>query len=277
MKLIDEKSRMPFTRSIVFACFLITVTAGCSNFEHSLPWAQSAFHKELQGSWQSVEGAEDPFKMDVVLNEDGSLSVDISVDVSVESSSPNSSLPFAEKTRKVFFKGDVLTSNEVDVLQIDMSSYKESDAENEETRDTSQDGFRFVNVVSVGDLMVFRQLDIEQFAQYAEEELVREGTTLTTSEFADCIDDSIRENVFLVILKEFLKERPSSLLSEEEIVELEQELKAFEIKEVEPYKELQEMRECVAYKLPGDELGKLFSSDADASFSGESIQMMKVE
>ena len=268
---------MRLTRPIVFMCFLIAVTAGCSNFEHSLPWSQSPLHEELQGSWQSIKGAEDPLKMDIFLNKEGSLSVDISVDGSVESGNSDSSLPFAEKTRKVVFSGDVVVANGVDVLQIDMKSYEETDGAEKKTGNASKKGFQFLQVLSEGDSMLFRRLDIEQFARYAEEELLKQGTTLTASKFADCIEREISSGLVLGALYDLLQERPTDLLTEDEIKELEQGLEEFKTREVEPYKELQQMRECIAHKLPGDMLGRLFISNPDLSFSGEIIRLVKVK
>ena len=253
---------MQVTRLIVCVIAAIVTTAGCSNFDHPLPWDHSPLHEKLLGSWQSMDDAVTPMKVHVATEE------------AIKS---DSSFPFSTSTRHVSFNGVALASNDVDVLQIDMKSYEERDSKDEKTRDSSREGYRFVHVVPADDSMVFHLLDIKSFARYVEAELSIVGTSVPASKFADCIDEEIRILIFARLLNDLLNERSSNLLTEDEHSELEQALLDDEKREVDPYEEMQNMRECVAHRLSGDVLGRMFSSAPDASFSGETIQLMKVK
>ena len=271
------KPQVPLTQSVVFVLSTIAATAGCTNFEHPLPWSHSPLHEQMPGSWHAVEDSEPPMPVEVVKNESGSLYVEMMNSTTDDSVDSDSSQPSDSSIQYVSFQGDVLALNNVHVLQIDMSTYKEHKSEEEESDSTDHKGYRFLLVDSEEESMTFQQLDIEQFARYAEAHFLNERTTFTASEFASCVDTKIGTEITSIWVAELLKERPTNWLTEDERSELEQVLKEFETREVNPYWELQQMRECIANKLPGDALGTLFSSDPEASFRGETIRLMKAE
>lgn len=277
MRQVIEFLDAPLTRSITFVFLTIVATTGCTNFEHPLPWAHSSFHDELPGSWYEVEGSAVPIKMDVSLLENGMLSFKLEVDPNPESSSSDVSPARSSQTQFVYFNAEVLASNDVHVLQIDMDSYEERDSEDAKPKSNYHDGYWYVRVLPGNDSVAFRQIEIHQFARYAEAQLFDEGTSLTSREFADCVDEKIKLEVFSMLLNELLSERPINLLSEEERIEMEKALQEYENREVKPYRELQWMRECIAYKLPGEVLASLFEQNPDDSFGGELIQMSRNE
>ena len=269
--------RTQLTRSIVCAFTTIAITVGCSNFEHTLPWDRSPLHEKPLGSWQTKDDAVTPMNMHVMSDDSGALSIEIDIDAAEEVIKTDPSFPFSTRTRHVSFNGVVLASNDVDVLQIDMKSYEERDGEHEKTRDSSGEGYRFVRVVPADDSMLFQLLDIKSFSRYAESELSTAGTSLPATKFADCVDEKISILIFTRLLKPLLIERSSDLLTEDELSELERALIDDEKREVNPYLEMQQMRECVAYKLPGELLAMLFSADPNASFNDSTIQISKME
>lgn len=268
---------MRLTGSIVCVFATIAATVGCSNFEHPLPWEHSPIHDELVGSWHAVDDSEPPLPIEVIKHESGALSVEMTVSTAEDSVDSDSSQPSDSSIQYVSFQSDVLALNNVHVLQIDMSTYKEHKREEAESGSTDHTGYRFLLVGSKGELMTFQQIDIERFARYVEAQFLSERTTLVASEFANCVDTKISLEIASFWVAELLKERPTSWLSEDERSELAQVLKESETREVNPYWELQQMRECIAFKLSGDVLGRLFSSAPDASFSGETIQLVKVK
>lgn len=274
---MNMELRIPFAKSIVFVVYTIAVTSGCTNFEHPLPWSHSPIHEELPGSWYAVDESEPPLPIEITMSESGSLLVDMAFIDTDESRESDSSESSGSKVHRVSFQGDVLAFNDVHVLQIDMRTYKEHAREDKEQDTSDRDGYRFLRVVSEKDSTVFQQIDIDLFARYAAEELVVEGTTLTDSEFASCVNQRIRSGIAISVIADLLKERPTNWLSADELRELEKELKEFENHTVDPYHQLQQMRECIVYKLPGELLGQLFISDPDVSFSGETIRVVKVK
>ena len=274
---MNMELRISFAKSIVFVVYTIAVTSGCTNFDHPLPWSHSPLHEELPGSWHAVHESEPPMPIEVTMNEDGSLSVDMAVTDTDESPGSDSSESSGSEVHRVSFQGDVLAFNDVHVLQIDMRTYKEHSREEKEQDSSDRDGYRFLRIVSEEGSMVFQQIDIELFARYAAEELVVEGTTLTDAEFANCINQRIRSGIAIGVIADLLKERPSNWLSADELRELERELKEIENHTVDPYQQLQKMRECIVHKLPGELLGRLFISDPNVSFSGETIRVVKVK
>ncbi|MCY4095815.1 MAG: hypothetical protein OXG05_11915 [Gammaproteobacteria bacterium] len=269
--------RIPFIRSIVFVVFMIAVTAGCSNFDHPLPWSHSPIHAELPGSWHAVHESEPPLPIEISMNESGSLSVDMMVMDTEESEESDSTQTSGNQVHRVTFQGDVLLSNGVHVLRIDMRTYKEHEHEDKESNSPDRDGYRFLRVLSEEDSVVFQKFDIEQVARHAEERFFAEDVTFTDSEFASCVNHRIRSGIGISILAELLKERPTNWLSEVERSELEKELKEFETRTVNPYQQLQKVSECIAYKLPGDLLGQLFSADPAELFSGETIRVVRTK
>ena len=210
------------------------------------------------------------------MNGSGSLFVEMTVSDIDESAEADSTQTSRNQDQRVTFQGDVLLSNGVHVLQIDMSTYKEHKREDNERDSSDRDGYRFLRVVSEEGSMIFQQLEIEQVARFAEEQFFAEGVTLTDSEFASCVNQRIRFGIGSLTIAELLNERPSNLLSEDERSELEQELEEFEIRKVDPYQQLKRMRECIAYKLPGELLGRLFSADPDGIFSDEPLRLVRV-
>lgn len=262
-------------RSLMCTLLVIAVTTGCSNFENSLPWSHSPVHEKLPGSWNLVKDSEPPIPIEVVKNESGSLYVEMMVIENEDGKDSDSSQTSDSNTQYVSFEGDVLALNNIHVLQIDMRTYVEHKGEDEGSDSKTEKGYRFLKVVPDGETIVFRELDIEQFARFAETQVYAEDTTLTASQFASCINQKIRTKIASNILANLVKERPTNLLSEDELSELEQVKQELENREVQPYRELQQMRECIAYKLPGDVLGKLFSSDPEASFRGETFLLKR--
>ena len=278
IKRVVKKLDTALTRMIVYMFLTIGMSAGCSNFEHPLPWEQSPLHDKLQGSWHASEGSEEPpMKVDVTLLENDMLSFKLEVDPNPETPSSDVSNESSSRTQFVYFNAEVLASNDVHVLQIDMDSYEERSREDVEPKFNYSEGYWFVRVLPENGSVVFRQIDVQGLARYAEAQLVDEGTSLTSREFADCVDEKIKVEMFSKLLSELLSERPIDLLSEEERVEMEKALQEYEYREVKPYRELQRMRECVAYKLPGEALGRLIVQNPEDSFETETLRMSRVD
>ena len=278
MRQVIEELNLTLTRSTVFGFLTIGLVAGCSNFEHPLPWEQSPLHDKLQGSWYASDGSgEPPMKVDVSLLENGMLLFELEVDPNSESSSSELSNASSSRTQFVFFNAKVLASNDVHVLQINMDSYEERSREDAEPKFNYPEGYWFVRVLPANDSVAFRQIDIQEVARYAETQLFDEGTSLTSREFADCVDEKIKVEMFSKLLSELLSERPINLLSEEERIEMENALHEYENREVKPYRELQSMRECIAFKLPGEVLGRLIVQNPDDTFETEMMRMSRIE
>ncbi len=214
--------------------------------------------------------------IEVTKNGSGSLSVDMTVSDADESAESDSTQSSGNQVHRVTFQGDVLLSNGVHVLQIDMSTYKEHKREDNERDSSDGDGYWFLRVVSEDGSLVFQQLEIEPFARYAESQLFDEKTALTASEYASCINTRISSEIASRILDDLLRERPKNWLSKDELSELEKVLKEFENRTVDPYQQLKRMRECIAYKLQGELLGRLFSADPDGIFTDEPLRLTRV-
>jgi len=174
----------------------------------------------------------------------------------------------------VRFRGDVLAMHDVHVLQMDMKSYEERNRADGEPKMNDLEGYRFVRVVRDGDTMSFQLIDMQQFARFAETELSTRNVTISAQSFGQCVDLEIQSEIFEELLSDIFKDRLSDLLSDDELVELEQSLE--QNHEVDPYSELQKMRQCIAFEIPGEVLGRLFSVEPNESFGGVTIQMAKV-
>ncbi len=278
MKRVDRKLDMTLTRLIVYVFLTIGMSAGCSNFEHPLPWEQSPLHEKLQGSWHVSEGLEEPpMKVDVSLLENDKLAFRLEVDPNLDSSSSNLSNVRSSRTQFVYFNAEVLASNGIHVLQIDMDSYEERSREDEEPKFNNFEGYSFVRVLQENDSVAFRKIEIQGLARFAEAQLFDEETSLTSRDFANCVDGKIKVEMFSKLLSELLSERQIDLLSDEEHVEMEKALQEYENREVKPYRELQRMRECIAYKLPGEALGRLIVQNPEESFETEMVRMSRIE
>ena len=278
MKQALHEPGMPLIRSIAIWLLAIVGSTGCANFEHPLPWTHSPLHESLVGAWHSYEDSSRLMKMDVIKNESGSLFVEIYLHDSVDGVNSETSLPFSSTTGYVSFQGDVLESSDVHVLQIDMKSYDVRDSKDEERHQTNRNGYRFVRVLPTENLLEMQLLDIESFARLAEHVLANREPGLTIKQFSDCVDDGVSDFIVIEAISDLTENEAISWTAEDdfaELVQLEQNLR--DPKPVNPYKELQAMKECVAYKLPGEVLGTLFERNPEDSFAGEKIRMTRTQ
>ena len=267
---------MKLTRSIVCVLLAIAASTGCSHFEHPLPWERSSIHEEITGAWRTVEDSATPMEMNVSTDESGNLTVKINIDVPEDDSTLDPSLPFLEESRHVTFGGNVLASNDVHVLQIDMESYEERVSEDDEPTRNNEEGYRFVRVVPEDNTVSFQLIDMEQFARIAETQLGARKVTVSAQAFAKCVDAKIKLEISNQLLSGFLEEdRSYGLLTDAGRAEIESVVQSHQLGEVEPYKELQRMRVCIAFLLPGEVLASLFSSEPSESFGGATIRMAK--
>lgn len=267
---------MQLTRLIVYVLLAIVANAGCSNFEHPLPWERSSIHAELPGVWRTGKDSTTPMEMNVSTDESGHLKVEINIDNSEDTSTIDPSLPFLDESRHVTFGGDVLASNDVHVLQIDMESYEERVREDDEPKRDDGEGYRFVRVVLEGNTVSFQLIDMEQFARFAETQLGARKVTVSAQAFSKCLNDKVKSEIDTKLLNGLLEQdRSAGLLTDAGRAEIESVVQSHRLGEVEPYEELQGMRVCIAFLLPGEVLARLFSSEPTESFGGVTIRMAK--
>lgn len=269
---------MTLTRPFVFGYLAIVASTGCTNFQHPLPWEHSSIHESVVGEWQSIEDAATHMKVDIKKNENGSLLVEIYLDDlgSGDGANSEANLPFSSRASYVSFEGEVLGSSDLHVLQIDMASYDERDDKDEAIDGKHLKGYRFVRVLPTEKQLELRLVDVRSFSRLAEHALANEESMLSIKEFSDCLEGDASAFLILDAIREGVEQGEISLSSEIDLAEfmrLEENLRNHEL--VNPYEELQKMRACIAYKLPGAVLGRLFELNPEGSFNGESIQLSR--
>ena len=244
-------------RSAMLATAVVSVVAitGCGNFENSLDWEESALADQLTGSWRLVEGDDKASVAEVSRSDDGAFRIQ---------------LEEANGKTKAVVVADLLAAESVHVLQVRMETYTGKDS------NVTREGFRFRRATLADNVLTLQQADVGMLGKLAEEAYADAGVQMKAGTVAGCLGDDMTRSLPGLLWHEMIKGFDDDLrakvlaaLGNKPPTELEEELAKLADLVVDPYKELSQMRNCIARHLSGEQLGDLFRLHADLAFAGE--------
>lgn len=259
-------------RTSISVLLLLVVATGCANFEHPLDWEENANSDALLGSWRTIEG-DGAVEAMVSRSEQGALEFDIKLVDPSDAATQRISFAAKDDARYVKFLGRLLATNDMHVLQIDMTTYRELDRHGDELDGVSNRGYQFARVTLKDDkepTAEFQRLDVERFAHVAVDTFTESELKMPAMDFVDCIDSEITLGLFANVLvpDDDADPPPITWDDSDEYEALEIAAQKFNAKSINPYEELAELRQCIALKLPGEFVGELFEHHADEVFTG---------
>lgn len=239
---------------------LLFFIGGCGYFENPITWDESDRSSELIGKWATLEGSEEEFTANVTQGSDG-LEFEL--------------VKSAKDTKEVetaLFTGHLRTSNDLHVLQIDMSTYREK-TEDGETKYDDGYGYQFAKVELNGSKLLANLIDIDKFGEHAESILADDNVRMGVREVSDCIHADLQKEIVAQSLPELFRESDWSRIAAIVQIpskELEALRAAYEAENttIEPFKKLNYLRTCIASKLPSDLIETVFESVPDQVFVG---------
>lgn len=251
---------------------LAVAITGCDNFENPLTWDESPAAEDLVGSWHGIEGDEAGSVVRVTRAGDQGLRFEITY----PEGTPATAWQDKNKHRAEF-RANLLRSESVDILQIEASTYEEYEA-NGKPLDAAGSGYLFRRVTPLpdGNLSVQR-LHRHLLGRVAEAELGHSGLRLDADQVTDCMSTDMQMFTLIWFLGNITERLDAetkaaviaALFDEGDgAVEFEQVRREYDNLKVDPYRELEELRTCIARHLPGDALEQLFSAHADRVFAG---------
>ena len=242
-------------RRAMLAAIVATGVAitGCENFANQLDWERSSLADQLTGSWRVVEGEDKGSVAEVSHTDEGALRI---------------RLRKANGESKATFVADLLATESVHVLQIRMKTY--------EGKDATRTGFRFRRAALADKELTVQRLDVHLLGKLAEEEFTGAGIQMKAEAVGGCLGNEVSGSLLGLFwgylseqLDDDLRAKVLATLADESVSEVEEELSRLADLEVDPYKELSEMRTCIARQLPSEPLGELFRRHADLVFVGK--------
>lgn len=260
----------PATKSVsLLGISVMFVLVGCgTNFENPINWDESIRSSELLGVWKSVEGAEDPQTVSVSSGVDG---------LNIEMIYLNKR---TEEEERATFTGHLRASNELHVLQVNLDTYQEWTSDGE-TKNIKEEGYVFFRVELDGNNLLVRDLSFDDFGKAAEEFLQDREIQMDVREVSDCLETEVQIDVAIKSLPELMNERDWDHIAATLKLEVEdwEEFKAGidgKLDKVDPFRQINSLRTCVAKKLPSEMLGRVMESNADSVFVGETIELVRM-
>ena len=261
----------------VLVVLISAVLSGCgSSFDHPLPWEASPLTDELVGQWKHVAGNAPGTVVKVSKQEDGALLVELAFPGGAQATFDT------DKTKhRATVLADLLAADSLHVLQIRLDTYEEFDNNGEALSDSAK-GYWFRRVKLSPETGLSLQRPGSVLGRVAEEELAGTEVQMDIGAAAGCVSDELEIGVIVQFFQDNLPEFNSKLsegakaefvaaLTDDEttIADFERQLAEFADHKVDPYEQLARVRSCIAASLPGDTLGHVFLTHADAVFSGD--------
>lgn len=250
----------------------LVATVGCNNFENPVRWDESPKEKQLVGVWETVNGTEDPFRASIKSSVEEPLSFE---------------LTFLQDTKSMFdsdisvhratFLADLVSSSNVELLQIHMDSFAEFEADGTEIEGTLG-GYWFGHVTLDENTATLRYLDVQAMAAAAESALDGSGHSMHANEFLNCLSTDLLSGALWTFMKDKDLAALAKILgeSEDSVADAESAIEEFEKLVVDPYKELAKIKKCIARKLPSEYLEQVFQNSADEVFVGKVAQLNRI-
>ena len=256
------------TTLILGYCVPFFVVAGCSNFENPITWDESIRSNELIGEWATVEGSEEEYTANISNGLDG---------LEVELTYQNER---TKKPERASFTGRLRSSDDLDVLEVDMYTYQEQ-TDDGKTKNNNKKGYFFVRIELDGNRMLAHYLSVERFGEIAESVLQGSKVQMDVREVSDCVATELQADIAVnslpVILRENDWDRIASMiqLSGEELEDFRERIDGTN-SSVDPFKQVNSFRDCVAKKLPSEMLERVFETEADTVFAGERHELVRM-
>lgn len=234
--------------------------SACQTFENPLNWNESPMAGDLVGSWRSADGND---SIGVSRTDIGELQFEAS-------SSGDGKKPDT-------FIADLLASGPLNVLQVRMDTYREGGQQPEGT------GFVFLQVTRHAEHgLLVRTLDLDLFSRVAEQELHGRETQMQATTVAECVSGKVSGALWTKFWNRLseplgadLKAQILAALDDETREDLHESLAELAYTGIDPYRELAEMRRCIARHLPSATLGELLLRHADRVFSEEAQRYVR--
>ena len=261
---------------------LTVFLAGCGGgFDHPLPWSSSARTDDLVGRWRGVEGGHSGV-VAVVSKQDDALHIELTFPEGSKGTFDT------KKTKhRATFLADLLARESLHVLQLRLDSYAEFDEHGDALKDSARGyGFRRIELSAEHGLSV-RAIGAD-LGRVAEDELAAVGVQIDTGSATECVSGNLKLGLHLDFIQGYLAEHGVSDSAKAELVsvltagetslaDFRRELSDAQKERVDPYEELAEMRSCIARRLPGDLLGRVFAKHANAVFSGDAHRFVRAD
>lgn len=265
---MDNVHHVVKTVSIVGFSVLFYLATGCQSFENPITWDESIKSSELLGVWKSVEGAEDPLTVNVSSGMDG---LDIEMFYLNERTN---------EEERAIFTGHLLASKELHVLQVDMATYQERTADGK-TKNNNEEGYIFARVELDGNELLVRDVSFDKFGKAAEELIQDNNIQMDVREVSNCLESELKIDVAVMSLPDLLNENDWDHIVSMLKVEIEDHEKFKAVidgkhEKVDPFRQVNSLRTCVAKKLSSEMLEQVMESNADSVFVGETYELVRM-
>ena len=225
--------------------------SACQTFENPLNWNESPMAGDLVGSWRPAD-SEDVIR--VSRTDIGELQFEV---------------PPSSGDKRDTFIADLLASGPLHVLQVRMDTYREGGQQPDGT------GFAFLQVTRHAEHgLLVHPLNVDLFSRVAEEELRAKEMQMQATTVAECVGGKVSGALWTKFWNDLseplgtdLKAQFLSALGDETREDLQESLAELAYTGIDPYRELAEMRRCIARHLPSATLGELLLRHADRVFS----------
>lgn len=265
---------MPDTHTIrntpsFFGCVVFFfAVAGCSTFDNPITWEESIRNSELVGEWATVEGSEEEFTASVSIGLEG---------LEFELVRLN---PSTEKLERATFIAHLLASEDLHVLQIDLHTFREQKGEGDSKND-NEEGYFFAKVDLEGSSLIMNFVDYDEFGEAAESVLGEMEVQMGVRDVSSCLDNRLQTDLISQSLPDLFREDDWDQIAA--IVQLpEKDLAKLRVpvsgknSTIDPFKQLNSLRSCVARKLPSDLIEKVFESAPERVFVGDRLEFEQI-
>ena len=265
---MDNVHHVVKTVSIIGFSVLFFLATGCQSFENPITWDESIKSSELLGVWKSVEGAEDPLTVNVSSGTDG-----LDIEMFYLNGRTN-------EEERATFTGHLLASDNLHILQVNVGTYQEQ-TEAGKTYNDNEEGYMFARVELDGNELLVRDVSFDKFGKAAEEYLLGNNILMDVREVSACLGSEVKIDVAVMSLPDLLNENDWDHIVSMLRVEIEDREKFKAVidgkhEKVDPFRQVNSLRTCVAKKLSSEMLEQVMESNADSVFVGETYELVRM-
>ena len=242
--------------------------AGCSYFENPITWDESMRSSELVGEWTTVAGSKDQFTASVSNGLEG-------LEFELVTSEKDTG-----KIERAMFTGHLLAVEELHVLQIDMNTYREQTGDGD-LKNNNEEGYFFAKVELGGNTLLVDSIDFDEFGEAAESVLGEAKVRMGVRDVSRCLDTKLQTDVIVQSLPDLFREDDWNQIAaivqlpDKDLAKLRGAVDG-KNSSIDPFKQLNSLRSCVARKLPSALIEKVIESAPEHVFVGERRELERM-
>ena len=229
-------------------------------------WETSELASELTGQWDGINQENIKVsEIEVSRKDDETFHIELSfLETETSRARPDEEISSATVT------GELLSSKDVHILQLDAKTYREFNRAGEEVS-SNHKGYAYLRILfdessqSIG----IKEIEMDQLAATILNFDPVGDVSFPALEWGDCVHKDLDDLSYRLsgALLELEREGQVKLLQKNLEEKLRQSVVKFEAKQVNPLREIKRIHTCIAQKLPGYALGSLFERRADDFFT----------